>query len=135
MHFLNPSLFAVLLTLVGIPLFIHWLSRRYPKKFLFSSVEEIRRTLVGRSCLFRWRHRLMLLLRTLADVGCESCHGPASEHVALHLHGKPTGFKFRPLGPEDCKSCHYGEFSRPFKWEKFWPDIQHGKEADMAADR
>jgi len=66
MHFLNPSLFAVLLPLVGIPLFIHWLSRRYPKKFLFSSVEEIRRTLVGRSRLFRWRHRLMLLLRTLA---------------------------------------------------------------------
>lgn len=72
---------------------------------------------------------------SLTDVGCESCHGPASEHVALHLHGKPTGFKFRPLGPGDCKSCHYGEFSRPFEWEKFWPNIQHGKEADMAADR
>lgn len=66
MHFLNPQLLWALLPLVGIPLFIHWLSRRYPKKFLFSSIDEIRRTLVGRSRLFRWRHWLMLMLRTLA---------------------------------------------------------------------
>lgn len=64
----------------------------------------------------------------LVDVGCESCHGPASEHLAKHLDGKPTAFKFRPLGPGDCKSCHYGEFSRPFDWDKFWPGIAHGKE-------
>ncbi len=64
---------------------------------------------------------------SLVDVGCESCHGPASEHIAKHVHGKPSGFKFRPLGPGDCKSCHYGEFSRPFEWDKFWPGIEHGK--------
>lgn len=65
---------------------------------------------------------------SLTDVGCESCHGPASEHLDRHLHGKPTNFKFRPLGPGDCKSCHYGEFSRPLDWDTFWPGISHGKE-------
>jgi len=66
MHFLNFSLFWPLLPLVGLPLVIHWLNRLFPKKFEFSSIEEIRRTIAGRSKLFRWRHWLMLLLRTLA---------------------------------------------------------------------
>lgn len=65
MSFLNPALFW-LLPLVGIPLLIHWLSRRFPKRFPFSSIEEIRRTIAGRSRFFRWRHLLMLLVRTLA---------------------------------------------------------------------
>jgi hypothetical protein len=66
----------------------------------------------------------------LVGVGCESCHGPGSEHVDRHLHGKPNRFEFRPLGPGDCTSCHHGEFSRPFDWEKFWPEIEHFKESD-----
>lgn len=68
---------------------------------------------------------------SLVDVGCESCHGPASQHIDRYVHNKPTQFKFRPLGPGDCKSCHYGEFSRPFEWEQFWPSIEHGKESEM----
>jgi len=74
-------------------------------------------------------YRRPLGVDSLVDVGCESCHGPASEHLAKHVDGKPSAFKFRPLGPGDCKSCHYGEFSRPFVWKAFWPDIAHGKEA------
>ncbi len=66
MHFLGFHLFWLLLPFVAIPILIHWLSRRFPKKFPFSSIEEIRRTLSGRSRIFRWRHLLMLLLRTLA---------------------------------------------------------------------
>jgi hypothetical protein len=50
--------------------------------------------------------------------------------VDRHLHGKPNRFEFRPLGPGDCTSCHHGEFSRPFDWEKFWPEIEHFKESD-----
>jgi hypothetical protein len=73
-------------------------------------------------------YRRPLGVDSLVDVGCESCHGPGSEHLEKHLHGKPTAFKFRPLGPGDCKSCHFGEFSRPFDWEKFWPGISHGRE-------
>lgn len=65
----------------------------------------------------------------LVAVGCESCHGPGSLHVAKYRDGKTVNFQFRPLGAGDCISCHHGEFSRPFEWDKFWPNIQHGKEA------
>ncbi|MDF1751927.1 MAG: multiheme c-type cytochrome [Verrucomicrobiales bacterium] len=69
----------------------------------------------------------------LTNVGCESCHGPGSEHVTQRALGDPTKvtFQFRPLGASDCTKCHHGEFSRPFKWDEFWPLIQHGKEAAM----
>jgi hypothetical protein len=68
MHFTQASLFWLLVPLAAAPLVIHWLSRRFPKRFMFSSIEEIRRTVAGRSRIFRWRHLLMLLLRTLALV-------------------------------------------------------------------
>jgi hypothetical protein len=67
--------------------------------------------------------------RKLTDVGCESCHGPGSAHTESWLAGKEPAFKFRPLGPGDCKQCHHGEFSRPFDWETFWPPIAHGQKA------
>ncbi len=68
----------------------------------------------------------------LANVGCESCHGPGSEHVSEYRRVAREGgnvlFKYRPLGAQDCTSCHYGEFSRPFDYASFWPNVQHGKE-------
>lgn len=64
----------------------------------------------------------------LIDVGCESCHGPGSLHVAQRQSHSPVSFAFRPLGSGDCQKCHYGEFSRPFDWNAFWPRIEHGKE-------
>ncbi len=66
MHLTQASLFWLLVPLAAAPLVIHWLSRRFPKRFLFSSIDDIRRTVAGRSGVFRWRHLLMLLLRTLA---------------------------------------------------------------------
>jgi len=75
-------------------------------------------------------YRRPLGAATLVDVGCESCHGPASEHLAKVVQGKPSTFKFRPLGPGDCISCHHGEFSRPFEWDSFWPTIAHAKEPE-----
>ena len=68
----------------------------------------------------------------LASVGCESCHGPGSEHVsqrsqALADSAFEVSFKFRKLGEADCTGCHYGEFSRPFVWKRFWPLVEHGK--------
>src|ERR1051325_5387622 len=62
--------------------------------------------------------------RKLANVGCESCHGPGSLHVKQRKSEEPATFAFRPLGAGDCKKCHYGEFSRPFDWEHFWPKVR-----------
>lgn len=64
----------------------------------------------------------------LTQVGCESCHGPGSIHVAQRTSGAPVTFYFRPLAAGDCMKCHDGEFSRPFDWNHLWPQIQHGKE-------
>ena len=71
--------------------------------------------------------------RKLANVGCESCHSPGSLHVQQRKSGEPATFTFRPLGAGDCKKCHYGEFSRPFDWETFWPRVVHGKEPKRTA--
>jgi hypothetical protein len=68
---------------------------------------------------------------SMVNVGCESCHGPASDHVqarAQALTGTPVLQKMRPVGPGQCVQCHHGEFSRPFKYEEFWPAIQHALE-------
>ena len=65
----------------------------------------------------------------LVNVGCESCHGPGSTHVAQRTSGAPAAKNFRTLGAGDCQKCHHGEFSRPFVWEKFWPLVQHAKES------
>ena len=64
----------------------------------------------------------------MVNVGCESCHGPGSEHVRQRTSGEKVLLTYRPLGEGDCKKCHYGEFSRPFKWDSMWPKIKHGKE-------
>ena len=64
----------------------------------------------------------------LVNVGCESCHGPGSLHVLEKESGTSAGFIFRPLDAGDCMKCHHGEFSRPFKWDQFWPLIKHGED-------
>ncbi len=76
-------------------------------------------------------YRRAMKAERLVDVGCESCHGPAAEHVRVRSTtppGEPVLVKLRPVGQGQCLQCHHGEFSRPFKWEEFWPRVQHGKE-------
>ena len=68
----------------------------------------------------------------LTDVGCESCHGPGSLHVKQYRSSASVNFKFRPLDAGDCQKCHYGEFSRPFDWDRFWPTVRHGQEPKTA---
>jgi hypothetical protein len=68
----------------------------------------------------------------LVDVGCESCHGPGSLHVRRREGDLTVDFAFRPLGAGDCRRCHFGEFSRPFNWDEFWPPVHHGKETHPA---
>jgi hypothetical protein len=65
----------------------------------------------------------------LVNVGCESCHGPGSVHVAQRQQGATDGGTFRTLGSGDCQKCHHGEFSRPFEFDKFWPHVRHGRES------
>lgn len=64
----------------------------------------------------------------LVEVGCESCHGPGSLHVRETQGDTSVHFTFRPLEEGDCRSCHFGEFSRPFHYDEFWETIRHGKE-------
>ena len=71
----------------------------------------------------------------LVNVGCESCHGPGSSHVAARQSGNLDAGKMRALGAGDCQKCHHGEFSRPFEWEKFWPEVKHGKENAAVAPK
>ena len=65
MSFLNASLLAGLAALVGLPLLIHVLNLKFPRLFEFSSVKHIRETVAQRSRVFRWRHLILLALRTL----------------------------------------------------------------------
>lgn len=47
----------------------------------------------------------------LADVGCESCHGPGAKHAA---DGDPASIQRKPA-PATCQSCHDSKRIRSFK--------------------
>ncbi len=65
MSFLSPALIGALLPLLALPVVIHLLNRSFPRHLRFPSVELIRRTLAHRSRLNRWRHWILIALRTL----------------------------------------------------------------------
>lgn len=50
----------------------------------------------------------------MADLGCETCHGPGSEHV--DMGGDPTLIK-RDLDIKDCESCHNKERVEAFNFK------------------
>lgn len=56
----------------------------------------------------------------LADVGCESCHGPAANHVL-----NPKMNNLGKAGKEACMKCHIPEHSPKFEFESFWEKIKH----------
>jgi hypothetical protein len=62
----------------------------------------------------------------LENVGCERCHGPASEHIAA-----PGKKKLGLIGgipaSQLCIQCHDYEQSPTFVYGERWPKIQHGK--------
>ena len=64
MSFLSPSLAGVLIPLIALPLVVHLLNRGFPRYFKFPSIELIKQTMARRSRFHRWRHLILLLLRT-----------------------------------------------------------------------
>lgn len=57
----------------------------------------------------------------LANVQCESCHGPGAEHLA-----QPTAKNYKtPPKNESCLICHDRENSPDFDFAKYWPVIAH----------
>lgn len=55
----------------------------------------------------------------LANVGCESCHGPGALHAA-----KPK-VKMGKAGAESCRSCHVPDHSPDFDFKTYWRRIAH----------
>jgi hypothetical protein len=69
---------------------------------------------------------------TLRDVGCETCHGPGSIHVAKGGEEKPAAIKLAPV-PELCATqCHTKEHSDTFALDAYMRDVVgpgHGEKA------
>ncbi|MFN0108674.1 MAG: multiheme c-type cytochrome [Blastocatellia bacterium] len=57
----------------------------------------------------------------LANIQCESCHGPGAEHVA-----QPTVAIYKtPAKNQSCLICHDRENSPDFDFAKYWPVVAH----------
>lgn len=70
----------------------------------------------------------------LAEVGCESCHGPGEAHVKAEM-GNDEALQERlrkaaVLTKADaekhfCVTCHDGDNSPDYKFETYWPKVEH----------
>lgn len=56
----------------------------------------------------------------LANVGCESCHGPGARHVSTK-----GVVKMGKAGASSCASCHVPEHSPGFTFAEYWQRIKH----------
>jgi hypothetical protein len=56
----------------------------------------------------------------LANVGCESCHGPAAGHAKA-----PRKMRLPKVGAKSCAQCHVPENSPHFEFGDYWRKIAH----------
>lgn len=56
----------------------------------------------------------------LVNVQCEACHGPGEAHAQSQAK-TPNG----KLGSQYCLRCHDADNSPQFKFDLYWPKIQH----------
>ncbi|HID75817.1 MAG TPA: hypothetical protein EYP56_07450 [Planctomycetaceae bacterium] len=70
----------------------------------------------------------------LVDVGCESCHGPGEAHVKAEMGSdlalqrklqQAVTLTLEDAKKQQCITCHDGENSPDFKFETYWPKIEH----------
>jgi len=57
----------------------------------------------------------------LVHVGCESCHGPGSDHLVTPAQG----YGDLPSGFPACVACHTHDNSPEFAWDSYWALVQH----------
>ena len=62
----------------------------------------------------------------LGQVGCETCHGRGSVHVAERAAGRAASGSLQPVTPATCQRCHDTENSPKFDYATYWERIRHG---------
>jgi len=60
-----------------------------------------------------------------ANVGCESCHGPAQGHVP----DAKTRTTYYAQAKNHCLGCHDRENSPDFAYDTYWAQIRHGEKS------
>lgn len=72
---------------------------------------------------------------TLRDVGCETCHGPGSIHVAKGGNEKPLAIVRNPPQEMCATQCHTKEHSDTFQYEAYMRDVVGKGHGDLLRGR